>query len=97
MIPLASDLLVRFRWQMRRGGLLASASSPTGFRHFGRIGSVDPNIQGCPEVMAASVQRVSCRGKQATETTCCHASNCNVRFWHKADMLLELGDVCFWG
>src|SRR5215472_8304152 len=32
MIPLASDLLVRFRWQMRREGLLASASSPTGFR-----------------------------------------------------------------
>src|SRR5262249_21393262 len=30
--PLASDLLVRFRWQMRREGLLASASSPTGFR-----------------------------------------------------------------
>ena len=21
----------------------------------------------------------------------------HVCFWHKADMLLELGDVCFWG
>jgi hypothetical protein len=23
-------------------------------------------------------------------------SNGNVRFWHKADMLLDLSDVCFW-
>src|SRR6516225_3143435 len=38
MIPLASDLLIRFRWQMQREGLLASASSPTGFRHSVALG-----------------------------------------------------------
>ena len=38
MIPLASDLLIRFRSQMRREGLLASASSPTGFCHSVALG-----------------------------------------------------------
>jgi len=38
MIPLASDLLIRFRWQMRREDLLASASSPTGLRHSVALG-----------------------------------------------------------
>src|SRR6516225_7866942 len=78
--------------------------TPFGFRQFanrlspfGRIGSVDPNIQGCPEVMAASVQRVSCRGKQATEPTCCRASDCNVRYWHKADISTCSTNVRFWG
>ena len=31
--PLASDLLIRFREQMRREGFLASASRQTSFRH----------------------------------------------------------------
>ena len=38
MIPLASDLLIRFRSQMRREGLLVSASSPTGFCHSVALG-----------------------------------------------------------
>ena len=66
MIPLASDLLIRFREQIRREGLLASASTPNRLSPFSRIGSVDRIIQDCPEVTATSVQKVAWRDKQAT-------------------------------
>jgi hypothetical protein len=40
MIPLANDLLIRFREQMRREGLLAFASTPNWLLPFSRVQSV---------------------------------------------------------
>src|SRR6516225_7152843 len=76
---------------------------PFGFRQFanrlspfGRIGSVNPNIQGCPEVMVASVQRVPCRGKQATEPTYCRLG-LRCPLWHLADVPVAPMNVRFRG
>ena len=56
-----------FPGQMRREGLLGSASTPNWLSPSSRIGSVDPIIRKCPEVMTRQCKKIGCRGKQTTE------------------------------
>jgi hypothetical protein len=58
-----------FRWQMRREGLLASASSPTGFRHLVALEVSTLTFRDVQRLWWPQCKRVSCRGKQATEPT----------------------------
>jgi len=56
-----------FPGQMRREGLLGFASTPNWLSPSSRIGSVDPIIRKCPEVMTRQCKKIGCRGKQTTE------------------------------
>jgi hypothetical protein len=66
MIPLASDLLIRFRGQMRWKGLLEFASRQTGFSSSGRIVIVGPILRKCPGVVVVDVDKIAERWKQDT-------------------------------
>jgi hypothetical protein len=66
MIPLASDLLIRFRGQMRWKGLLEFASRQTGFSSSGRIVIVGPILRKCPGVVVVDVDKIAERCKQDT-------------------------------
>ena len=68
MIPLASDLLIRFRGQMRWEGLLEFASRQTSFSSSGRIVIVDPIHRKCPGMVVVGVDKIAERCKQATES-----------------------------
>jgi hypothetical protein len=68
MIPLASDLLIRFRGQMRWEGLLEFASRQTGFSSSGRIVIVGPIHRKCPGVVVVRVDKIAERCKQDTES-----------------------------
>jgi hypothetical protein len=67
MIPLASDLLIRFRGQMRWEGLLEFTSRQTGFSSSGRTVIAGPIHQKCPGVVVVAVDKITERCKQATE------------------------------
>jgi hypothetical protein len=68
MIPLASDLPVRFREQMRWEGPLEFASRQTGFSSSGRIVIVGLIHRKCPAVVVVAVDKIAERCKQATES-----------------------------
>src|SRR5215469_1684859 len=102
MIPLASDLLVRFRWQMRREGLLASASSPTGFRLSVAVGVSTLTFRES-RGDGGSVQKsllpwqTSHRADMLPRLDCASSFKNDVRFWHIADISRLSSKARFWG
>jgi hypothetical protein len=67
MIPLASDLPIRFREQMRWEGLLVSASLPNRLSSSGRIAIVVTISRKCLEAIVVPVDKIASRCKRATE------------------------------
>ena len=65
MIPLASNLLP-FPGQIRREGHLKSASLPDRLSSSGRITILGTTPRSCREVIAAPVDKIAQRGKEAT-------------------------------
>src|SRR6516164_7680888 len=57
MISLTSESAYPFPGQMRREGLPGSASTPNWLSPSSRIGSVDPIIRKCPEVMTRQCKK----------------------------------------
>jgi hypothetical protein len=68
MTPLASDLLIRFREQMRREGHLKYASLPDRLSSSSRSMILGTTLRSCREVIAVPVDKIALRGKEVTES-----------------------------